>query len=96
LEQGRESLTVELTGKEVIPIKQSFSGSKQNIEVVKRILRILGLLLGIFFVILGAELFLFIEGEVVYGVIFFFIGVGFLLHFYTTRKGRELKPINSK
>jgi hypothetical protein len=32
----------------------------------------------------------------VYGVIFSLVGVGFLLHFYTTRKRRELKPINLK
>jgi len=97
LEQGRESITVELKEKEVIPIKQKSSRAKRNIkEVIKRISRIIGLLLGIFFAILGVELFLFVENEIAYGVIFFLIGVGFLLHFYTTRKGRELKPINSK
>jgi hypothetical protein len=81
----------------VIPIIQKSSGTKGNIrEVIKRILRIIGLLLGIFFAIFGAELFLFIENEMAYGVIFFLIGVGFLLQFYTTRKRKELKPINSK
>ena len=97
MEQGREGITVELKEKEVIPIKQKMSGSKRNIkEVIERILRTIGLLLGIFFAILGIELFLFIDDEKAYGVIFFLIGAGFLLHFYTTRKGKELKPINSK
>jgi Kef-type K+ transport system membrane component KefB len=80
----------------VSPIKQISSGSKRNIkEVIKRILRTIELLLGIFFAIIGAELFLFVDNETVYGVVFFLIGVGFLLHFYTTRKRRELKPIDS-
>jgi hypothetical protein len=84
-------------GKEVKPIKQKSSGSQRNIkDVIKRILRTVELLLGIFFVIIGAELLLFIENEMVYGVIFSLVGVGFLLHFYTTRKRRELKPINLK
>jgi hypothetical protein len=84
-------------GKEVKPIKQKSSGSQRNIkDVIKRILRTVELLLGIFFVIIGAELLLFIENEMVYGVIFSLVGVGFLLHFYTTRKRRELKPINPK
>jgi len=97
LEQGRESITVELKEKEVEPIKQKSSGSKRNIkEVTKRISRTIELVLGIFFAIIGAELFLFIDNEAVYGVIFFLIGVGLLLHFYTTRKRRELKPIDSK
>ena len=70
---------------------------KRNIKgVTKRVFRIFGLLLGIFFVIIGAELFLFVHDETVYGIVFFLIGVGFLLHFYTTRKGRGLKPINLK
>ena len=80
-------------GKEVKPIKPLMS--KRNIkEATKRVFRIFGLLLGIFFVIIGVELFLFVHDETVYGVVFFLIGVGFLLHFYTTRKGRELKPFN--
>jgi uncharacterized membrane protein YfcA len=84
-------------GREVKPIKQKSSRSKRNIkEVTRRILRTIELLLGIFFAIIGAELFLFIDNEMIYGVIFFLIGVGFILHFYTTRKRRELKPINSK
>jgi len=84
-------------GNEGKPIKQKSSGSKRTIkEVIKRILRTIELLLGIFFAIIGAELFLFIDDETVYGVVFFLIGVGFLLHFYTTRKRRELKPINPK
>lgn|GEM_PF-4607302 len=79
------------------PIKRKTSDFKRNLkEVIKRILRIIELLLGILFAMLGAELFLFIDNEMTYGVIFFLTGVGFLLHFYTTRKGRELKPINSK
>ncbi len=82
-------------GEEVKPIKQKSSGSQRNIkEVIKRILRTIELLLGVFFAIIGAELFLFINNEKVYGVVFFLIGVGFLFHFYTTRKRRELKPIN--
>ena len=52
--------------------------------------------MGIFFAIIGAELFLFVDNETVYGVVFFLIGVGLLIHFYTTRKRRGLKPINSK
>jgi predicted tellurium resistance membrane protein TerC len=84
-------------GKEVKPIKQKSSGSKRNIkEVIKRIFRTIELLLGIFLAIIGVELFLFVDNETVYGVVFFLIGVGFLLHFYTIRKRRELKPINSK
>jgi uncharacterized membrane protein YfcA len=82
---------------EMNPIKQKSSGSQRNVkDVIIRILRIIELLLGIFFAIIGAELFLFIENEMVYGVIFSLVGVGFLLHFYTTRKRRELKPINPK
>jgi len=81
----------------VKPIKQKSSGSKRNIkEVIKRIFRTIELLLGIFLAIIGVELFLFVDNETVYGVVFFLIGVGFLLHFYTIRKRRELKPINSK
>jgi len=57
--------------------------------------RIFELVLGIFFVILGAELFLFVHEETVIGVVYFLSGVGLLLHFYTTRKRRELKPINN-
>ena len=84
-------------GKEGKLIKQKSSGSKRTVkEVIKRIFRTIELLLGIFFTIIGAELFLFIDNETVYGVVFFLIGVGFLLHFYTTRKRRELKPINPK
>ena len=41
-------------------------------------------------------MFLFVDNETVYGVVFFLIGVGFLLHFYITRKRGELKPINSE
>jgi hypothetical protein len=81
----------------VKPIKQKSSGSQRNLkDVIKRILRTIELLLGVFFVIIGAELFLFIESETVYGVIFSLVGIGFLLHFYITRKRRELKPINPK
>ena len=65
-------------------------------EVINRILRTTELLLGIFFVIIGAELFLFVDDETVYGVVLSVIGIGFLLHFYTTRERRGLKPINSK
>ena len=83
-------------GKEVNPIKSKQSSSKLNIkEVIKGITRIFELLLGIFFVIIGAELFLFVPEETVLGVVFFLIGVGFLLSFYTTRKRRELEPINN-
>ena len=57
--------------------------------------RIFELVLGIFFAILGAELFLFVHEETVIGVVYFLIGVGLLLHFYTTRKRRELKLINN-
>lgn len=78
-------------------IKQKSVESKRNIkEVIKKILRISELLLGIFFAIIGAELFLFVDSETVYGVVFSLIGVGFILHFYTTRKRRELRPINPK
>jgi hypothetical protein len=81
----------------VEPIKQNSSRSNGNIkEIIKRILRAIELLLGIFFAIIGAELFLFVDDETVYGVVFFLIGAGFLLHFYVTRKRRELKPINPK
>jgi Kef-type K+ transport system membrane component KefB len=84
-------------GREAEPIKPKLSNSKRNIkEVIKRIFRTFELLLGIFFVMIGAELFLFVHEERVFGVIFFLIGVSFLLSFYTTRKRRELKPINSK
>ena len=84
-------------GKEVKPIKQKSSGSKRNIkEVIKRIFRTIELLLGIFLAIIGVELFLFVDNEMVYGAVFFLIGVGFVLHFYETRKKRELRPINSK
>jgi Kef-type K+ transport system membrane component KefB len=80
----------------VDPIRSKLSSSKRNIkEVIKRIFRTFELLLGIFFVIIGAELFLFVHEETVFGVIFFLIGVGFLLSFYTTRKRTELKPINN-
>ena len=82
--------------KEVNPIKSKPSSSKRNIkEVIKGIFRTFELLLGIFFVIIGAELFLFVHEETVFGVVFFLIGVGFLLSFYTTRKRRELEPINN-
>lgn len=78
------------------PIKSKPSSSKRNIkEVIKGIFRTFELLLGIFFVIIGAELFLFVPQETVFGVVFFLIGVGFLLSFYTTRKRRELEPINN-
>ena len=78
------------------PIKSKPSSSKRNIkEVIKGIFRTFELLLGIFFVIIGAELFLFVPEETVFGVVFFLIGVGFLLSFYTTRKRRELEPINN-
>ena len=78
------------------PIKFKPSSSKRNIkEVIKRISRIFELVLGIFFVVLGAELFLFVHEETVIGVVYFLIGVGLLLHFYTTRKRRELKLINN-
>ena len=78
------------------PIKFKPSSSKRNIkEVIKRMSRIFELVLGIFFVILGAELFLFVHEETVIGVVYFLIGVGLLLHFYTTRKRRELKLINN-
>ena len=40
-------------------------------------------------------MFLFVPEETVLGVVFFLIGVGFLLSFYTTRKRRELEPINN-
>jgi len=84
-------------GKGVKPIKQNSSGSSRNIvEVIKRILRTIELLLGIFFAVIGAELFLFVDNETLYGVIFFLIGAGFLLDFYTTRKTRELKAISTK
>jgi hypothetical protein len=44
--------------KEVNPIKSKPSSSKRNIkEVIKGIFRTFELLLGIFFVIIGAELF---------------------------------------
>lgn len=78
------------------PIKSKPSSSKRNIkEVIKGIFRTFELLLGIFFVIIGAELFLFVHEETVFGVVFFLIGIGFLLSFYTTRKRRELEPINN-
>lgn len=78
------------------PIKSKPSSSKRNIkEVIKGIFRTFELLLGIFFVIIGAELFLFVPEETAFGVVFFLIGVGFLLSFYTTRKRRELEPINN-
>lgn len=78
------------------PIKSKPSSSKRNIkEVIKGIFRTFELLLGIFFVIIGAELLLFVHEETVFGVVFFLIGVGFLLSFYTTRKRRELEPINN-
>ena len=78
------------------PIKFKPSSSKRNIkEVIKRMSRIFELVLGIFFAILGAELFLFVHEETVIGVVYFLIGVGLLLHFYTTRKRRELKLINN-
>ena len=64
-------------------------------EVIKRMFRIFELVLGIFFFILGAELFLFVHGEMVIGVVYFLIGVVLVLYFYTTRKRRELKPINN-
>ena len=78
------------------PIKSKPSNSKPNTkEVIKGIFRTFELLLGIFFVIIGAELFLFVHEETVFGVVFFLIGIGFLLSFYTTRKRRELEPINN-
>jgi len=74
-------------------IKQKSSGSERNLkEAINRILRVAELLLGIFFVIVGGMLFLFVDNETVYGVVFSLIGIGFLLHFYTTRKRRELQP----
>ena len=79
-------------GNEGKPIKQKSSESKRNIKVINRILRVAELLLGIFFVIIGGLLFLFVDNETVYGVVFSLIGIGFLLHFYTTRKRRELQP----
>ncbi len=79
------------------PIRQKSSDSKRNIkEVINRILRVTELLLGIFFVIVGGLLFLFVDNETVYAVVFSIIGIGFLLQFYTTRERSELKPINSK
>lgn len=90
------SSVVPKKSKEVNSIKFKPSSSKRNIKVVmKRVSRIFVLVLGIFFVILGAELFLFVHEETVIGVVYFLIGVGFLLYFYTTRKRRELKPINN-
>ena len=78
-------------------IKQKSSGSERNLkEAINRILRVAELLLGIFFVIVGGMLFLFVDDETVYGVVLSVIGIGFLLHFYTTRERRGLKPINSK
>ena len=71
----------------VNPIKSKPSSSKRNIkEVIKGIFRTFELLLGIFFVIIGAELFLFVHEETVFGVVFFLIGVGFLLSFIQPEK----------